>query len=82
MVKVKMTNHHPQIFSAPDDPEPPKFPLDDKTESELIDDDDDCIICGKLLLDHTEEDANECFATLVKKQRIIKKLSQKNLEVI
>ena len=76
-----MTNHHPQTFFTSDDPGPPKFPFDNKTENELIDDTDDCIICGKLLLDHTEEDSNECYATLVKKQQIKKKLSSKNMEV-
>ncbi len=78
MVKVKMTNnHHPQIFSASDDHKPPKFPFDNKTESGLIDDEDDCIICGKLLLDHSEEDANQCYSTITKKQLIKKQLSKR-----
>ena len=75
-----MASKPPTIFRAAESP--PKFPSDDKTESELIDDDDDCIICGKLLLDHTQEDSNECYVTLVKKQQIKKKLSRKNLEVV
>lgn len=57
----------------------PSFSFENEN-SELVDDEDDCIICKKLLLDHTEEDTNECYATLVKKQQIKKKLSSKNLE--
>ena len=58
----------------------PKFPFDDNTESEFIDDDDDCLICKKLLLDHNKEELNECYKTLVDKQKIKKRLSRKNLE--
>ena len=60
-------------------PSYPSFSFYDEN-SDLVDDNDDCIICKKLLKDHTEEDAYECFATLVKKKKIIKKLSRKNLE--
>ena len=78
MVKVKMANHHPQIFSATAAaPETPKFPFDNKTEDDLIDDEDDCIICGKLLLEHSEEDANQCYSTLTKKQLFKKQLSKR-----
>jgi len=76
-----MTNHHPQIFSAPDDPEPPKFPIDNKTENEIIDDEDDCIICGKLLLEHSEDEANQCYLTLTKKQLFKKKLSKREVKI-
>ena len=72
-----MTNHHPHTFFASDDSGPPKFPFDNKTESGLIDDEDDCIICGKLLLEHSEEDANQCYSTLTKKQLFKKQLSKK-----
>ena len=72
-----MTNHHPQTFFASDDPGPPKFPFDNKTENELIDDTDDCIICDKLLVKHSEEEANQCYSTLIKKQLFKKQLSKR-----
>jgi len=71
-----MTSNHPTIFRASDDPVQPKFPLDNKTENEIIDDEDDCIICGKLLLEHSEDEANQCYLTLTKKQ-LFKKNYQK-----
>jgi len=59
-------------------PSYPSFSFYDEN-SDLVDDNDDCIICKKLLKDHTEEE-NECYVTLVKKQQIKKKLSRKTLE--
>ena len=35
---------------------------------DVVDDDDDCIICGKLLLQHDEEQANICYNTLIRLQ--------------
>ncbi len=40
----------------------------DNIDNDLIDNADDCIICGKLLLSHSEDDANQCYSTLTKKQ--------------
>ena len=53
----------------------------DNERAVLVDDEDDCIICGKSLLNHTEEKANECYSTLTKKQLFRKELSRKQLEV-
>jgi len=70
-----MTNHHPQIFSAAAGaPRTLKFPFDNKTESGLIGDKDECPICGKLLLEHSEEDAIQCHST-------VKKLFKKQLSI-
>lgn len=48
--------------------------------SELVDDDDDCIICGKLLLDHSEDEANQCYSNLIKKQLFKKQLSKRKVK--
>ena len=48
---------------------------------DLVDDEDDCIICYKLLLNHSEKEANECYSTLTKRQIFRKKLAKKQLEV-
>jgi len=48
---------------------------------DVVDDEDDCIICGKLLLNHTEQEANECYSTLTKRQIFRKELARKRLEV-
>ena len=53
----------------------------DYTNNDLIDDADDCIICGKLLLKHTEDDANQCYSTLTKKQLIKKQLSKRMVKI-
>jgi len=58
----------------------PSFSFENEN-SELIDDNDDCIICKKLLLDHTEEDANECISTLIKKQLFKKQLSKRKVKI-
>ena len=71
-------NYQPKIFSAAAAaPEPAKFPFDNKKESRPIDNEDDCIICGKLLLDHSEDDANQCYSTITKKQLFKKQLSKR-----
>ena len=31
---------------------------------DVVDDDDDCIICGKFLLKHSEVEADQCFRKL------------------
>ena len=48
---------------------------------DIVDDTDDCIICGKLLLNHTEAEANECYSTITKRQIFRKELARKRLEV-
>ena len=53
----------------------------DYTDSDLIDDEDDCIICSKLLLKHSVEDANECYSTLMKKQLFKKQLSKRKVKI-
>ena len=58
----------------------PSFSFENEN-SELIDDEDDCIICGKLLLEHSEEDANECYSTLTKKQLFKKQLSKRKVKI-
>ena len=73
-----MTNRSPSIFRASDTP--PKFPFDNKTDSELIDDEDDCIICGKLLLEHSEDEGNQCYSTLTKKQLFKQQLSKRKVK--
>jgi len=76
-VKVKkMTNNHPTIFRETNVPRPPKFPFDGARANDVVDDDDDCIICGKLLLNHSEDEANECYSTLTKKQIFRKELAK------
>lgn len=80
-VKVKkMTSSHPLIYRKSND-HPLKFPFDEDHSSDIVDDEDDCIICSKSLLNHTEEEANECYSTLIKKQIFRKELSRKRLEV-
>ena len=79
---VKMTNdHHPQIFSTVATGAvatgTPKFPFDDKTDSCPIDDEDNCIICGRLYSAHSEDDAYQCYFNVTKKQRFKKQLSKK-----
>jgi len=59
----------------------PPIPFDNERAEDLVDDEDDCIICGKLLLNHTEEEANECYSTITKKQIFRKELAKKRLEV-
>ena len=59
----------------------PPIPFDNERTIDMVDDEDDCIICGKLLLNHTEEKANECYSTLTKKQIFRKELAKKKLEV-
>jgi len=49
--------------------------------SDIVDDEDDCIICSKLLLKHSEEDANECYSTLIKKQLFKKQLAKKKVKI-
>jgi len=73
-----MVSDPPTIFCAAESP--PKFPSDDKTESELIDDEDDCIICGKLLKEHSDDEGNQCYLTLKKKQLFKKQLSKKKVK--
>lgn len=81
-VKVKkMTSSRPTIFRASNNPESPKFPFDNTHANDVVDDDDDCIICSKSLLNHSEEEANECYSTLTKKQLFRKELARKRLEV-
>ena len=80
-VKVKkMTSSHPFIYRKSND-HPLKFPFDEDHSSDIVDDEDDCIICSKSLLNHSEEEANECYSTLIKKQIFRKELSRKQLEV-
>jgi len=59
----------------------PPIPFDNERTIDMVDDEDDCIICGKLLLNHSEEEANECYSTLIKKQIFRKELAKKKLEV-
>ena len=59
----------------------PPIPFDNELAEDLVDEEDDCIICGKLLLNHTEEEANECYSTLTKKKLFRKELAKKRLEV-
>jgi len=73
-----MNNRRSSIFRASDNP--PKLSYDNESESELIDDDDDCIICGKLLLEHSEDEANQCYSTLTKKQLFKKQLSKRKVK--
>ena len=77
----KMTSNRPSIFLGANVQRPPKFPFDGERANDTVDDDDDCIICGKLLLNHSEEEANECYATLTKRQILRKELSRKGSEV-
>lgn len=49
----------------------------DYTNNDLIDDLDDCIICRKFLLKHSEEDAKQCISTLTKKLLFKKQLSKR-----
>jgi len=72
------TSSHPTIFRASNNPELPKFPFDNAHANDVVDDDDDCIICSKSLLNHTEEEANECYSTLIKKQIFRKELARKS----
>ena len=58
----------------------PSFSFENEN-SDLIDDEDDCIICSKLLLKHSEEDANECYSTLTKKQLFKKQLSKRKVKI-
>ena len=76
-----MMSNRPHIYRASDAPPPPKFPFDNDHSNDIVDDEDDCIICGKSLLNHTEEEANECYSTLTKKQIFRKELAKKRLEV-
>ncbi len=46
-----------------------------------MDDDDDCIICGKLLLDHSEDEANQCYSNLIKKQLFKNQLSKRKVKI-
>ena len=57
------------------------FPFNDEQADDLVDDEDDCIICDKLLLNHSEKEANECYSTLIKKKLFRKELAKKQLEV-
>jgi len=41
----------------------PPFPSFDFS-TDVVDDEDDCIICGKLLLKHSEIEANQCYKKL------------------
>jgi len=47
---------------------------------DVVDDEDDCIICKKLLLNHSEEEANECYATLMKMRLCKNELAHKRME--
>lgn len=76
-----MTSNRPSIFRGSNVPEPSKFPFDGERANDNVDDDDDCIICGKVLLNHSEEEANECYSTLTKRQIFRKELSRKRMEV-
>ena len=76
-----MTGNRPIIFRASDAPPPPKFPFNEDNLDDVVDDEDDCIICSKSLLNHTEEEANGCYSTLTKKQIFRKELAKKRLEV-
>ena len=79
-VKVKkMTSSHTFIYRKSND-HPLKFPFDNDHSNDIVDDEDNCIICSKSLLNHTEEEANECYSTLIKKQIFRKELSRKQLE--
>jgi len=79
-VKAKVSNR-PHIFRGSNVPGPPKFPFDNNSIDDIVDDEDDCIICSKSLLNHTEQEANECYSTLIKKQLFRKELAKKQLEV-
>ena len=57
----------------------PKFFFRNFT-GDIVDDEDDCIICGKLLLNHSEQQANECYATLMKMKLCRRELAQKGME--
>ena len=57
-------------------PKPPSFPSFDSSD-DIVDDDDDCIICGKLLLKHSQEQANECYNFLVKRKLFHQELRKK-----
>ena len=32
---------------------------------DIVDDTDDCIVCGKLLLKHSETDASQCYRNII-----------------
>ncbi len=53
------------------------FPHDNGKPDDIVDDDDDCIICGKLLLKHSQEQANECYNFLVKRKLFCQELRKK-----
>ena len=74
-----MTSNHSFFYQKSNDQ--PNFPFDEHKPVDLVDDDDDCIICSKSLLNHSEEEANECYSTLIKKQIFRKELAKKQLEV-
>ena len=48
----------------------PHFPSFDRVSVEDTVDDDDCIICKKLLLKHTEQEASQCYNILIKKRLV------------
>ena len=48
----------------------PSILFEDKHAEDFVDDDDDCIICGKLLLKHDEYDADQCYNTLIRLRKL------------
>jgi len=59
MMKVKMTNHHPQIFRASDDSGLPKFPFDISIDDDYSGD-ELCPSCLKPFVDHNDRQLVYC----------------------
>ena len=55
----------------------PIFPFDDERPDDLVDDDDYCIMCNRLLLEHDQVQANECFSALTKRRLFRKELARR-----
>jgi len=50
----------------------PSFPSFENivTKDDVVDEDDDCIICKKLLLKHSEQQASDCYNQLIKRKLV------------